>query len=639
MTRLKDILLSNEEKKVILLGNEAIARGALEAGVGVVTGYPGTPSTEVLDSLASVTRETGVYVEYSVNEKAAFESALAAAWARIRSMTIMKHVGLNVAADPLLSSVGTGVNAGFIIMVADDPSMWSSQNEQDTRYYALFSNVPVVEPVSPQEAKDMVMEVFNLSEKHGHPIILRTTTRVSHMLGDVMLGPLPEDIIKGNIRTGDFQKDIPRYTVIPAHARKMRPKILEKIERIREDLEDWPFNWIENPEEKTGILASGISYAYVKEALEKTGLHNIKILKLSTPFPIPQKTLKEFLEDTKKVLIVEELEPIVESQVKQFVYDHGYDVEVVGKKLVPRIYELSTTKVLRAVSLFMGKPMSSYVDKILERKKSLEKDLPPRPPTLCPACPHRNTFFAIRKAVSPRSIFPSDIGCYSLGLMPPLKTVDTIIDMGASISNAHGLDKAINRKEKKKMIVATIGDSTFFHTGIPALANAIYNNSNIVVVVLDNRVTAMTGHQPHPGTGITPSSNGKEIRIEDVAKALGANYVRVVDPYNIRETIQTIKEASESPGVSVVIARRACSLIEVSKKRRKGEKWPIYQVNPEKCTGCKICINAYGCPAIHWDDENKKAYVDTQLCWGCGGCAQICPYDAFYITNPEVIQE
>jgi len=642
MAKVTDIVLWDKPgERVLLLGNHAIARGALEANIAVFAAYPGTPSSELTDTMAAVAEKAGVYMEYSANEKVAFETALSAAWSGLRAMTAMKHVGLNVAADTFLSAVGMGVEGGFVIMVADDPSMWSSQNEQDTRVYAKFANVPVLEPSSPHEAKEMTKYAFELSEKFKHFVILRTTTRISHARGDVVLGELPEEIKQAKRKFGDFKKDPSRFVDVPSNARRFHPQILEKIEKIREELAECPFNWIEGKEDaKVGIIAPGLAYSYVKEALAWLGIDDVKILKLGTPFPVPYRLLEKFFDGLERVLIVEELEPVVEEQVKVWAFDNGIRIPIHGKDCIPRVYEMTTRRAVTAIAKFLGLETPVNFEGIDEKYKKVSAIVPPRPPSLCPACPHRNTFYAIKKAAGSRAIFPSDIGCYTLGLLPPLKTVDTTIAMGASIGVAHGLDVALNgvpgekeTKEKKKIIVATIGDSTFFHTGLPALANAIYNRSNVVIVVMDNLVTAMTGDQPNPGTGETPHGPGKQIKIEEVAKAMGADFVAVVDPYDIKATYEVMKKALQVEGVSVIVSRQVCALHRISQMRRKGEKWPIYTVNEEKCTGCKICINAYGCPAIYWDAEKKKAQVNPLICWGCGGCAQVCPFGAFEVMK------
>jgi indolepyruvate ferredoxin oxidoreductase alpha subunit len=638
MAKVTDMVLWDKPgEKVLLLGNQAIARGALEANVAVYAAYPGTPSSELTDTMAIVAKKAGVYMEYSTNEKVAFETALAAAWSGLRAMTAMKHVGLNVAADTFMSSVGMGVEGGFVIMVADDPSMWSSQNEQDTRMYGKFANVPVLEPSDPHEAKEMVKYAFDLSEKFKHFVILRTTTRSSHARGDVILGELPEEIKTGKRKFGKFEKDPNRFVDVPSNARRFHPQILEKIEKIRQELKDCPFNWIEGDENaKVGIIAPGLAYAYVKEALHWLGVEDVKVLKLGTPFPVPYGLLERFMDGLEKVLIVEELEPVVEEQVKTWAYDKGLTIPIHGKDLVPRVYEMTTRRAVTAIAEFLNlKAPLNYEELDDKYGKALEV-VPPRPPSLCPACPHRNSFYAIKKATHSRGIYPSDIGCYTLGLLPPLNAVDTTVAMGGSIGIAHGLEIAQHgsvseeqRKKEKKVVVATIGDSTFFHTGLPALANAIYNRSNVLIVVLDNLVTAMTGDQPNPSTGQTPHGMGKRIPIEDVARAMGADFVAVVDPYDIKKTYETVKKALEVDGVSVVVSRQICALYKIGQMRRRGEKWPIYYVDEDACTGCKICINAYGCPAIYWDEEKKQARIEPSMCWGCGGCAQICPFGAF----------
>ncbi|MBO8160773.1 MAG: indolepyruvate ferredoxin oxidoreductase subunit alpha [Thermosipho sp. (in: Bacteria)] len=639
MAKVTDLVLLNKPgEKILLLGNHAIARGALEAGIGLFAAYPGTPSSELTDTMATVAKDAGVYMEYSTNEKTAFETALSAAWSGLRAMTAMKHVGLNVAADTFMSAVGMGVEGGFVIMVADDPSMWSSQNEQDTRVFGKFANVPVLEPSSIQEAKDMTKYAFEISEKFKHMVILRTTTRSSHMRGDVTLGELPDEIINKVRRFGEFKKNPKRFIDIPAHSRAFHPKILENIEKIRDEFSNSPFNWIEG-DGKIGIIASGLSYAYVKEALSWLNVDNIKILKIGTPFPVPFKLVEKFLNGLEKVLIVEELEPVVEEQIKMWAYDKGYNIPIHGKDIVPRIYEMDTKRAVIAISKFLGIETPINFEELEEKYNNITSMLPPRPPSLCPACPHRNSFFAIKKASRNKAIYPSDIGCYTLGALPPLNAVDTTVAMGGSIGIAHGLSVALNgaineeTRKETQVVIATIGDSTFYHTGLPAIANAIYNRSDIIIVVVDNEITAMTGDQPNPGTGDTPHGPGKRIPIEDVVKAMGADFVEVVNPYNIKKTTEVIKKALEIKGVRVIVSRQVCALHRVAESRRKGIKLPVFKVNTDKCTGCKICINTFGCPAISWDIENKKAKIDPTMCWGCGSCAQICPYGAFEVVK------
>lgn len=641
MAKVTDLVLLNKpNEKILLLGNHAIARGALEAGIAVFAAYPGTPSSELTDTIAAIAKDAGVYMEYSTNEKVAFETALSASWSGLRSMTAMKHVGLNVAADSFMSAVGMGVEGGFVIMVADDPSMWSSQNEQDTRVFAKFANVPVLEPMSVQEAKDMTKYAFEISEKYKHMVILRTTTRSSHMRGDVTLGELPEEIINKKRRLGSFEKNPKRFVDIPAHSRNFHPKILENIEKIRTEFNNSPFNWIEG-EGKIGIITSGLSYAYVKEALSWLNVENVKILKLGTPFPVPLGLVEKFMKGLEKVLIVEELEPVVEEQIKFWAYDKQLNIPIYGKNIVPRIFEMDTKRAVIAISKFLNLETPLNFEKLEESYNNINSSLPPRPPSLCPACPHRNTFFAINKATKKNAILPSDIGCYTLGVLPPLNAVDTTVAMGGSIGIAHGLSIALNgalneeieNKKDTQLIVATIGDSTFYHTGLPAIANAIYNRSNVIIVVVDNEITAMTGDQPNPGTGDTPHGSGKRIPIENIVEAMGADFVEVVNPYNIKKTTEVVKKAMEIDGVRVIISRQVCALHRVGQMKRKGIKLPVFTVNTNKCTGCRICINTFGCPAISWDNETKKAKIVPTMCWGCGSCIQVCPYGAFEVAK------
>jgi len=627
----KGMLLAPKSSKLLLLGNEAIVRGALEANIGFFAAYPGTPSSEILDSMLEISEDAGVYAEVSVNEKVAFEACLGASWSGLRSMTSMKHVGLNVAADPLMSSASMKVRGGFVAVVADDPSMWSSQNEQDTRIFARFANVPAVEPTSPQEALELTRKAFDLSESYGTMVILRTTTRLSHTRGEVVTGNLPDDIVNARRKTGSFKKSPESYVNLPSNSRRMKLEHSRIMENLSKN-EGRKFVEIEGDESsRFGIITGGAAYGYVKEALDWLGAErDVKIMKVLMPYPLPREPVLEFLGSLEEVLVVEELEPVMEEQVKLAAFDSGIRIKVHGKDLVPRDFELTPEKVLKSLASFLKRDLPLDLSRLEELGREASSLAAPVPPTLCPACPHRNTFYAIRKAATPRSIFPSDIGCYTLAYYPPLKTVDTTVDMGASISIAHGISAAEGGGKEGK-IVATIGDSTFFHTGIPALANAIANGSDFTLVVLDNGTTAMTGHQPNPGSA--SGVKGKRVSIEDVARAMGADFVEVVDPYDIKAVENAVKKSLSIKGVKVIVARRDCALAVISQKKRRGESWKIYKVDEDKCTGCKVCINAYGCPAIRWEREKKKAVIDPEMCWGCGGCAQVCPYDAIEVMK------
>jgi len=619
------VFLEQAGKTVLLMGNEAIARGAVEAGISFASAYPGTPSTEIVETLAKHANVLGIHVEWSTNEKVAFEAAYGAAMAGVRALTCMKHVGLNVAADPLMSSAYTGVRGGFVIVTADDVGMWSSQNEQDNRWYGLHAFIPVFEPYSPAEAKDLTKEIFNFSEKFEHPVILRTTTRISHARGPILLGELRKPV------EGEFLKDAKRWVLVPAHARKLRPKLLERWSKIEEAVNDFPFNRIENPGSKKVIVACGITYGHVIDVLkEMDKLDEITVLKISSTVPVPRKLVVEAVNDAEEVLVVEELEPIVEEKIKAIVQEEGIRVKIHGKDFVPREGELTLNRVAESLIKFLN--VSKQSIPWLEADQEMNIEVPPRPPTLCPGCPHRATFFALKKAVSKLKLKPvylGDIGCYTLGLNPPYRMQDTCIEMGGSIGAANGLTVIT-----KQPMIAIIGDSTFFHAGIPPLINAVYNNTPFLTIVLDNRITAMTGHQPHPGTGVTASGELAKI-IEEIAKSIGIEYIDVVNPFKMDEAAEKIAKAlkfvEEKRRPAVVVSLRKCALLVIADARRKNIKIPVYKVDLEKCTACTRCYNVFACPAIQVL-EDKKAYIDPTLCAGCGDCAQVCPVQAIEPT-------
>ncbi|MEB3816625.1 MAG: indolepyruvate ferredoxin oxidoreductase subunit alpha [Desulfurococcales archaeon] len=614
-------VLGPEGATVLLLGNEAIARGALEAGLGFAAAYPGTPSTEIVETLSYAARKLGIYVEWSTNEKVALESAFAASISGVRALAAMKHVGLNVAADAFMSISYTGVRAGLLVVSAEDPSMWSSQNEQDNRYYGLMGYVPVFEPSSPQEAKDMAKAAFDFSEALETPVLMTPTTRVSHTRGPVTLGKL----MPGK-PLGDFSRNPERYTLIPAHARLRRKAMIERWLRVKEEVEKLPFNTIEGTS-KIAIVASGISYSYVKEATERLGI-DATIVKIGTPVPVPRKLLLKALSDATKVLVVEELEPIVEQQVKSIISEEGLNVEVHGKDYIGFEGEMTLDRVARALLEFSGRSPTEIPWKPL---RPVQIELPPRPPAMCPGCPHRATYYTLRRAVNSlrvKAIYSGDIGCYSLGVLPPFREQDTILEMGGSVGAANGFSEV----NKDKVVIAIVGDSTFYHAALPALANAVYNRHPMLVLVMDNRVTAMTGEQPNPSTGVNALGEPTTpIPIESVARGLGVEKVVVFDPYNTREAFNSLREALryviEEKKPAVAVARRACSLYIDRMARRMGYETPLYAVVEDKCTACGVCYNAFTCPAIMVKDDGK-AWIDPDLCTGCGVCAQICPFNA-----------
>ncbi len=579
-----------------LLGNEAIAHACLEAAIDVASGYPGTPSSEVIDILR-MQDERPFHVEWSVNEKVAFEIALAAAWCGVRSLCTMKHVGLNVAADPLMTSAYTGVTGGFALLVADDPFAHSSQNEQDSRRYAHFARIPCLDPASVQEAHDMMVESFALSEEFGLPVIVRPTTRICHSKSDVRLGD-----VRGEHRTGTFRHDPKQYVTIPAHARLLHRHLNDKQSRIKKRLVERGFNH-HTIRGETAIVASGVAAAYVQEVIPD----NVSFAKVGA-YPIDEEWLKDFVDQHRTVLVIEELAPVVEEAVRQV----ATTTEVSGKMTgtVPYEGELSPASVAAAMRRAGFAPTETFPD------ATPVQGVPPRPPILCAGCMHRATFFAMKK-VFRDGIFPSDIGCYTLGLQ--LGAVDTTICMGASITVGSG----IAHSGEERDVVCTIGDSTFLHTGIPGLLNAVYNGANIIVVILDNRITAMTGHQPNPATGVTATGEpSPPTSLEAICRACGATFVETVDPYDLPLLLETFRQAKERKGVRVIISRQPC----VISARRAGIRRKPYTVDTEQCTGCGAC-RAFGCPAIAFADGRPTI---TDLCAGCGVCADICPSGAIH---------
>ncbi|NWF86888.1 indolepyruvate ferredoxin oxidoreductase subunit alpha [Candidatus Bathyarchaeota archaeon] len=607
-------------KKVLLLGNEAIARGILEAGISVVTTYPGTPASEIGDSISEIAKDTGLYMEYSTNEIVATEVAAGAANCGIRALTAMKHVGLNVAADLVMTLAYAGVRGGYVIVTADDPECYSSQNEQDNRYYALLSSLPCLEPSNAQEAKDMTISAIEISEKLELPVLLRTTTRVSHTRGPVTYGRTIKPHLKG-----EFIRDVKRFVMVPAHSRPKHSVLLKKFEMAKEVSENSPYNKIvqNGKSMEIALISSSSAYNYAVEAADMLGL-DVSILKLGMTHPLPEKMIGKFLKKHAKAIVVEELEPYLEMQIKAIAKDYAPNIEIYGKMskpCFPREGEFSTRIVATGLAEITGKKVSIDFGKIDEKYAEVTKDLPRRPPILCAGCPHRASFYVIRKVAGERALYSTDIGCYALGIAPPLNVGDIMTCMGASIGTAEGISKATNANT-----FAIIGDSTFFHAGIPGLINAVYNNHKIVVAVLDNLATAMTGHQPHPGTGMTGMRSPTEkISIEKVAEGCGVRFVKVVDPFNVKEAETVLKEALRFDGPSVIVFRAPCTLIVVRERRRKGAELLACKIN-EKCTDCMACIKVLGCPALIV--EEGKVGINEALCSACGLCVSVCPYKA-----------
>ncbi|UCD89206.1 MAG: indolepyruvate ferredoxin oxidoreductase subunit alpha [Desulfobacterales bacterium] len=601
------------DTKMLLLGNEAIARGAIEAGVAIATTYPGTPSSEISLNLFQISQESDLYFEYSTNEKVALEVAAAAANSGLRSICVMKHVGMNVAADALLTLAYIGVKGGLVIVTADDPYMFSSQNEQDNRFYAKLSGLPMLEPSSIQEAKDMVPFAFDLSEKLQLPVILRTTTRINHSTAIVVLGKILTLKTKD-----DFIKDPFNYVTVPAVSRILHARLLKILEQAENISATSDYNFITGGG-IFGIVCNGISYNYVFDAVNDLNIKDkVKILRIGFSHPMPQTLIKDFLKGCEKVLVVEEGEPYMEEAIKAFAQEEGLTIEIKGKSrdLFSRLYEFNPAQVRQIIA---GYFVITYTP-AQALNLSQMPEVPQRPPTLCAGCSHRATFYAVKKAAEGmETIYPTDIGCYTLGFLPPLSMGDFLICMGSSIGSSGGFSKATNKK-----ILSFIGDSTFFHSGIPGLINAVFNKHNATLVILDNGTTAMTGHQPHPGVNMKKLNlDGYEpVSIENIVRAVGVSHVTVIRPYRIKKSIDAIKEALNVDGVSVVISQEICTLY--AKGLKKGHGRPFY-IN-EKCKNHRECINELACPAFLIEDGRVK--IDATICTGCTVCAQICPEHA-----------
>jgi len=577
-----------------MLGNEAVARGAYEAGATVATAYPGTPSTEITENIAKFDE---IYSEWSPNEKVALEVAAGAAIAGARSICSMKHVGLNVAADPLFTASYTGVNGGLVVVVADDPGMHSSQNEQDSRFYARASKIPMLEPAASQECKDFVKQAFELSEQFDTPVLVRLSTRIAHSRSVVELGEKVGYQIKAYCKNPD------KYVMMPAMARKRHVEVEKRQAALRKFADSGTLNRIEWGGKETGIITGGIAYQYAKEVFGERASY----LKIGMVYPLPEKLIKEFAGTVHNLYIVEELEPFIEDQVKKM------GIRVQGKELLPVMGELSA---------------GIIKEKLLGIKTEVPSNttgpIPVRPPVMCPGCPHRGAFYVLKKL---KLNVSGDIGCYTLGALPPLEAVDTCICMGASVSIVHGMEKA-RGKEFSRKTVAVIGDSTFVHSGITGLIDIVYNKGTATVIILDNSITGMTGHQHHPATGYTIKGEPtRRLDLVQLVKAVGVDRVRVADPFDLKEFEKIVKEEIAAEEPSVIIAQRPCALL-------KDVKFQGPQViRQDKCKQCGMCLRI-GCPAIV--DRGNSLEINEALCVGCKLCSEVCGSDAIAPAREKV---
>ncbi|MDR1820375.1 MAG: indolepyruvate ferredoxin oxidoreductase subunit alpha [Methanobrevibacter sp.] len=686
---LKKLVTANAGEKLFLLGNESAVRGAIEAGVSVAATYPGTPSSEIGSILYLLAKDANMYFEFSVNEKVAMEVAATAATSGIRSFTFMKHVGLNVASDSFMTTAYTGVNGGMVILTADDPSMFSSQNEQDNRHYGRLAKMPILEPSNPQEIKDMMIYAFDFSEKFKIPVIIRTTTRVSHMRGIVEIGEIRKldnnafnnEIIVNNTsyindkdshwKKGYFNKNPSQYIPVPANSAVMHKDLVLKLEEIKKVVNSSDFNIIysKTPNNsnnsnnsinslKLGVISSGSAFNYVWDVVNGYDL-DLDILKLGFTYPFPEELILDFVKDLDGVFIVEEVDPIMEKELLAVLGKNSINIPVFGKlnNVFPLIYEFTpdiihtsfknvfdsinnancdnNLNLFEIADEFSNKSLYICYDGVNEACDEIASDeiidlmdsLPNRPPTLCAGCGHRSAYFAVKKAGEELGIdekdmiFASDIGCYTLGVSPPYETADYLLAMGSSVGDGGGFSKATNQ-----VVLSFIGDSTFFHSGIAPLINGVHNKDNFVLTILDNRTTAMTGGQPNPGLPVDGmGSVAPEISIEKIATAAGCEFVKTVNPLNLKKTVELYKEAIEYDGVAVIIAKHPCTLIKGQVKRKPME------VDYEKCSNCLDCINLLACPAISLIDG--KVVIDYFACKGCTTCTQMCKERAIKVKR------
>ena len=623
---LKELVTGKTGEKQFLLGNEAAVRGVIEAGVSIAATYPGTPSSEIGNVLSVLAKDANIYFEFSTNEKVAMEVAATAAASGLRSFTFMKHVGMNVAADSFMTTAYSGVNGGMVILSADDPSLFSSQNEQDTRNYARLANVPILEPSNCQEVKDMVKYAFELSEQFNVPVIVRTTTRVSHMRGVVEFGEVMDNSSNddNHWKRGHFNKDPSKYVPVPAFAGDMHIRLWDKIHNISDVSNKSEFNEVVSlsDNKKYGIISSSSAYNYAHDVVKFNDL-DVNILKLGFSYPLPDKKISEFLKDLDEVFVVEEVDPVMEKEVLAIIGRENLDVIVHGKldDTFPLYHEFNSDIVaegLNKIFNFKNDEDVNYSSSL----NQLQDDLPSRAPVLCAGCPHRAMYYGINKAIDELGlktsdvVFASDIGCYTLGINPPYNAADYLLSMGSSVGDGCGFSVSTDQK-----VASFIGDSTFFHSGISPLINAVHNKHNFVLTVLDNRITAMTGGQPNPGIPVDGMGDeAPEISIRKLALACGCDFVRVINPFNLDQVIKTYVEAFQRDDTAVIVSKAPCTLIKGLTKK------PPVNFIDKNCNNCDKCVSEFACPAI--SKINGKITIDQSQCDGCNVCIQVCKYGA-----------
>ncbi len=611
----------------LMLSNEAVVRGALEADVKIVAFYPGSPTSEILDTFGEVLEHFNDYkMHIAANEKVALETVAGASMAGMRSFTSMKSVGMNVASDSMFSLGYTGLNAGCVCLIADDPFAHSSQSEQDGRYFGEAAYVPMLEPATPQEALDMTKWAFEVSEKFKTLVIIRTTTRVNHQRGMVDLGKLNRVPFKKN-KWVDVKG---QYFTVGSIARELKKKLLEKVAEIKEDFETTGFNKVVPGSGNVGVLTAGVCYLHVKEAMQNLEIE-LPLFKLGTLFPLPEKKLSDFLKSLTSLIVVEELTPFLETRIGALAQIVNPDLKIIGKRSghFSEMLEYNVPIVEKVLAEVLDKEISMDYDAVLQKAEKLKEILPARPPIFCPGCPHRGTIWAFRQAlqqlrIKDKIVFNNDIGCYSMAFLPPNEFSDSMLAMGASLGLSSGMELALEDK-----VIAMVGDSTLYHAALPGIINLIHHNSNVTLFVLDNSVTAMTGQQFNPNSPYNAGGQpARKINMENMFKALGADKIVIMDPYETRDCINTIKDAIQTDGFSVIISRRECALYGDREKKKRGEKIIPSENVKDTCRGIYACVREFYCPAIIIDESDAKMVIQRDLCDGCLECRQVCPVDA-----------
>ncbi len=611
----------------LMLANEAVVRGALEADVKIVSFYPGSPTSEILDTFGEVVEHFSDYkMHIAANEKVALETVAGASMAGMRSFTSMKSVGMNVASDSMFSIGYTGLNAGCVCLIADDPYAHSSQSEQDGRYFGEAAYVPMIEPATAQEALDMTKWAFEVSEKHKTLVIIRTTTRVNHQRGMVNLGKLDRKPFKKN-NWADVKG---QYFTVGSVARALKAKLLEKTNAIKLDFEKTDFNKVVPGSGSIGILTAGVCFLHTQEAMKNLDI-KLPLFKLGTLFPLPEKKLSEFIKPLSTLIVVEELTPYLETRIAALAHQVNPNLNIVGKKSghFSEMLEYNVPIVEKVLAEVLDKEISTDYDVVLQKAQKLKEILPERPPIFCPGCPHRGTLWAFRQALQQlrirnKIVFNNDIGCYSMAFLPPNEFSDSMLAMGASLGISAGMEMALEDK-----VIAMVGDSTLYHASLPGIVNLIHHNSNVTLFVLDNSVTAMTGQQFNPNSPFNAGgAPARKINMEKMFEGLGADKIVVVDPYETRDCIGPIKEAIETEGFSVIISRRECALYGDREKKKRGERIIPSENVKDTCRGIYACVREFYCPAITIDESDAKMIIQQDLCDGCLECRQVCPVDA-----------